>query len=290
MDLTIIVVNYNTRSLTLDALQSIVSSDARCDYEVIVVDNDSSDDSVAQITEKFRDIKLIANSTNWGFARANNQGIALSTGRYVLLLNSDTRLNSDTISKMLSYMDNRPLVGASGCRVSLADGRLDRACRRGFPTPAAALFYVTGISKLFPKSKYINRYHLGHLNPDTEHPVDSLVGAFMLVRREVIDQVGLLDEQFFMYGEDIDWCYRIKQAGWGIWYTPDTQITHYKGGSSPKKPARLVREFYRSMYLFYRKHYRHSYNPLVTSLVQLGIGVAMILALFKNAVKRQRTF
>lgn len=287
MDLSIIIVNYNTRELTLHALESIYASQTEFSYEVILVDNLSSDGSVASIRELHPRVRIIQNDENVGFAKANNQGIALSKGRYVLLLNSDTYVNGDTIQVMATFMEDNPGIGASTCKVVLPDGRLDPACKRGFPTPLAAFFYLSGLSKIFPKSPIFNRYHLGHLDPNEVNLVDAIVGAFMLVRRDVIDAVGLLDESFFMYGEDIDWCFRIREAGWPIYFYPRTQIVHYKGGSSSSRSTRLIREFYRAMLLFYEKHYRTVYHPVIGKIIHIGINFLMFVALGSHLFRQK---
>lgn len=286
MDLSIIIVNYNTCKLTCDAIQSILRSDTSYSYEIIVVDNHSSDDSMEIIPRSFPEVTLIGNTENVGFARANNQAIRISCGRYILLLNSDTVIQEDTLQVMVSFMDQHPEVGASGCKVVLPDGRLDKACRRGFPTPAASFYYLSGLSRLFPKSALFNQYQLTHLDPDDSYPVDCLVGAFMIVRRETIEQVGLLDEDFFMYGEDVDWCYRMKQAGWGIYYYPQTSIIHYKGASSRRKPLKIIYEFHRAMYLFHKKHYQQKYSWLTNAAVYIGISLKFILSLIQNKLIR----
>lgn len=285
MDVSILIVNYNTRQLTLDCLRSVFASETEFTYEVIVIDNDSKDDSVQAIRQGFPLVRLIENTENTGFAKANNQGMAAAQGRYVLLLNSDTVIQRDTIQTMVAFMDRNPITGASGCKIILPDGSLDKACKRGFPTPSASFYYAFGLSKLFPNEPRFNQYQLGYLDPDQEYPVDCLVGAFMLVRRETIEQVGGLDETFFMYGEDIDWCYRIKQAGWGIHYYPRTTIMHYKGGSARRRPFKIIYEFHRAMILFHRKHYRKKYNILVNGAVYAGVGLKMLLALLTNRLK-----
>ncbi|WP_342576314.1 glycosyltransferase family 2 protein [Paenibacillus sp. FSL M8-0142] len=285
MDVSILIVNYNTRQLTLDCLRSVYASETEFTYEVIVIDNDSKDDSVQAIRQEFPLVRLIENTENTGFAKANNQGMAAAQGRYVLLLNSDTVIQRDTLQTMVAFMDRNPITGASGCKIILPDGSLDKACKRGFPTPSASFYYAFGLSKLFPNEPRFNQYQLGYLDPDQEYPVDCLVGAFMLVRRETIEQVGGLDETFFMYGEDIDWCYRIKQAGWGIHYYPRTTIVHYKGGSARRRPFKIIYEFHRAMILFHRKHYRKKYNILVNGAVYAGVGLKMLLALLTNRLK-----
>lgn len=183
-------------------------------------------------------------------------------------------------------MDQHTEIGASGCKVVLPDGSLDKACRRGFPTPSASFYYAFGFSKLFPKVPKFNQYQLGYLNADQSYPIDCLVGAFMLIRREAMDQVGMLDEEFFMYGEDVDWCYRIKSAGWEIYYNAETKITHYKGASSRRKPYKIIYEFHRAMYLFHRKHYRDKYSAVTNGLIYSGIFVKFSLSLLKNKLIR----
>jgi GT2 family glycosyltransferase len=288
MDVSILILNYNTRELTINALRSVYQSVTACRFEVILVDNASIDDSISHIQKEFPQVKLILNQENVGFAIANNQAMRLAQGRYVLLLNSDTLIQQDTLDMMLQFMDEHPEVGAAGCKLVLQDGTLDKACKRGFPTPSASFYYAFGISKLFPSIPRFNQYQLGYKDPDDAYPVDCLVGAFMFVRRTAIEQVGMLDEDFFMYGEDIDWCYRIKQAGWVNYYYPRTQILHLKGASSRRKPVKIIYEFHRAMWLFHRKHYEQRYSFIVNGLVYAGIGVKLALALLINQIKRMR--
>lgn len=287
MDLSILIVSYNTCQLTLDAIRSIYQSVTNYSYEIIVIDNNSMDHSVEQIRHHFPEVILIQNDTNVGFSRANNQGMRIAKGRYILLLNSDTIIQPDTLQVMLNFMDQHPKVGASGCKVVLPNGRLDKACRRGFPTPSASFYYVFGFSKLFPKTPKFNQYHLSYLDPDLDYPVDCLVGAFMLVRKEVIEQVGMLDEDFFMYGEDVDWCYRIKKAGWQIYYYPKTSIVHYKGASSKRKPYKIIYEFHRAMFLFHNKHYKKQYPYVVSLVVYAGISLKLVLSLVQNVLRKK---
>ncbi|CAH0121702.1 N-acetylglucosaminyl-diphospho-decaprenol L-rhamnosyltransferase [Paenibacillus sp. CECT 9249] len=282
MDVSILIVSYNTCKLTLDCLQSVYASETQYSYEVIVIDNDSKDDSVRQIEQCYPQARLIRNEENTGFAKANNQGMEIAQGRYVLLLNSDTVIQPDTLEIMLSFMDSRPDVGASGCKVILPDGSLDKACKRGFPTPSASFYYAFGFSKLFPNNPRFNQYQLGYLSPDEEYEIDCLVGAFMLVRKETIDEVGMLDETFFMYAEDTDWCYRIKQAGWKNYYYPRTTIMHYKRASSRNEPLRITYEFHRSMVIFYNKHYKQKYPFWVSWCIYAGIAVQFALAIIKS--------
>lgn len=286
VDLSIIIVNYNTKLLTLQAVQSIFESQTSYSFEVIVVDNASTETGLQEdLREQFHQVFFLQNESNLGFSRANNRGIRMAKGRYILLLNSDTKMESNTLQIMLDYMENDPDVGASGCKVLLSDGSLDKACKRGYPTPEASLYYLLYLHSVFPTKPQFNQYQLGHLNIDEEHEVDSLVGAFMIVRMEVVDQIGLLDEDFFMYGEDIDWCYRIKEAGWKIRYYPRAKILHLKGASSKKKPVKIIYEFHRAMYLFYNKHYRNKYPLWVTGLVYAGISLKFGLSLLRNKLR-----
>lgn len=284
MDLSIIIVNYNTKQLTLDCIASIYASTTTYSYEIILIDNHSSDATVEAVEQQFPQVKVIRNTTNTGFAKANNQGMQIASGRYVLLLNSDTVVQPDTFQTMLLFMEEHPEIGASGCKVILPDGSLDKACKRGFPTPSASFYYAFGISKLFPKNPRFNQYQLGHLDPNESYPVDCLVGAFMLVRSEVILEIGGLDETFFMYGEDIDWCYRIKQAGWGIYYYSHTYIVHYKGGSAKRRPRKIIYEFHRAMWVFHRKHYHRHTHFFINIAVYSGIVLKLFLSLMKNMI------
>lgn len=288
VDLSIIIVNYNTPALTLNCIRSIRGSETTFSYEIILVDNASSDGSQQQFNEELQDCKFIFNENNLGFSKANNQGIHISKGRYILLLNSDTEIQSNTIQVMLSYMESHPDVGASGCKLLLSNGELDDTCKRGFPTPSASFYYLFGFSRMFPNNPRFNKYKLNHLDPDQEHEVDSLVGAFILVRRETIQRVGELDENFFMYGEDIDWCYRIKENGYRVMYYPGTKVLHYKGASSRKKPPKIVFEFYRAMILFHRKHYARKYPWLINCLVYMGVAIKLAIALTSNYFKNKR--
>ncbi|MFJ8102267.1 glycosyltransferase family 2 protein [Lysinibacillus sp. NPDC096212] len=288
MDLSVVIVNYNTKKLTIDCIQSILDSKLNVQYEIFVVDNASSDGSVEQIQSMFPEVNVISNKENVGFSKANNQAIKACNSRYVLLLNSDTIVNENTLDEMIHFMDVESNVGAVGCEVNLPDGTLDKACHRGFPNPEASLYYIIGLAKKFPNSPKYNSYHKSYMNMHEVHDIDCLVGAFMMVRREVIEQVGLLDEEFFMYGEDIDWCYRIKEAGWRIVYNPTVSIVHYKGASSRRKPFKIVYEFHRAMYLFHKKHFKTKYNFLVNGVVYTGIILKLTFATISNLLKRVR--
>ncbi|MGE7943748.1 glycosyltransferase family 2 protein [Lysinibacillus xylanilyticus] len=288
MDLSVVIVNYNTKKLTIDCIQSVLKSKLNFQYEIFVVDNASSDGSVEQIKSEFPHVHVISNKENVGFSKANNQAIKACSGRYVLLLNSDTIVNENTLDEMIRYMDEETNVGAVGCEVILPDGTLDKACHRGFPTPEASFYYMIGLAQKNPTSPKFNSYHKSYMNMHEIHDIDCLVGAFMMVRRKAFEQVGLLDEEFFMYGEDIDWCFRIKEAGWRIVYNPTVSIVHYKGASSRRKPFKIVYEFHRAMYLFHKKHFKTKYNFLVNGVVYTGITLKLIFATISNLLKRVR--
>ncbi|MTI65574.1 MAG: glycosyltransferase family 2 protein [Firmicutes bacterium] len=285
MDLSIIIVNYNTNKLIKQTLNSIYKYNHNIDYEVIVVDNNSSDDSVYMIKSEFFQVILIENNANLGFSKANNIGIKRASGKYILLLNSDTVIERDTLEIMYKYMEGNENVGASGCKVILPNGNLDKACKRSFPTPKNALYNALKLDRLYPENKSFGEYDLTYLDEDKTHEVDCLVGAFMMVRREAIEEVGLLDEDFFMYGEDIDWCYRIKKAGWKVIYYPETKIIHHKGGSIKKKRKKIIYEFHRSMYIFYEKHYKNKYSIITRYIVYIGVFTKMLLTFSINAFK-----
>jgi GT2 family glycosyltransferase len=212
---------------------------------------------------------------------------SLTLPRHILLLNSDVEVSEESFDKMLSYMDNNSMVGVSGCRVLKADGTLDKACRRSFPNPANAFFRFSGLSLLFPKNKLAS-YNLTYLPEDQITEVDSVMGAFLLARRDLVEKIGLLDEIFFMYGEDLDWCYRAKQAGAKVMFVPITKVIHDKGASSRKVPARMIYEFHRAMMIFYDKHYRKKYNFIFNWLIGIGIWVRYAIKLLENEIRREK--
>lgn len=282
IDLAIVILNYNSRELLRNCLQSVLASEGDFRYTVCVVDNASSDQSVEMVRAQFPTVSLIANSQNVGFSAGNNQAMRIwgfgtkdarhKLPRYVLLLNMDTLVPPTALARMLEWMDANPAIGAAGPRVRRPDGSLDRACRRSFPTPQVSFFRMTGLSRLFPHSRLFNAYNLEYLPEESIHPVDSVVGAYMQVRQEAIQAVGLLDEQYFMYGEDLDWAKRIKDAGWEIWYNGSVEITHVKEAASKRsRKARLA--FYEAMWLFYRKHYQAQTPWLLDKFILLGIAL-----------------
>jgi hypothetical protein len=273
LDLSVVIVNYNTRDLLRDCLKSALESRGPIAFEVAVVDNASTDGSADMVRQEFPQLRLIASPVNGGYAYANNLGLrAAQPARYCLLLNPDTVLPPSALADMVAYMDSKPDAGVAGPRLVLADGSLDLACRRGFPSPAVSLYRFSGLSRLFPRSRRFGRYNMTYLDPDEEAEVDSVVGAFMMVRAEAIAQAGLLDEAFFMYGEDLDWAFRIKQAGWKVYYNPAVTVLHYKRAAS-RHSKRAQYEFQRAMLVFYRKHYAATTNRLLHSLILCGLAL-----------------
>ncbi len=283
VDLAIVILNYNTRELLRDCLASVLASQGTFRYSVCVVDNASQDGSAAMVQEEFPQVHLIRNRENQGYSAGNNRGLrwfgfhrleedGQTAPRYALLLNPDTVLPPTALAEMLRFMDDRPQVGVAGPRLRRPDGSLDRACRRSFPTPAVSFYRMVGLSRLFPRSPRFNAYNLEFLPEDGVHPVDSVVGAYMQVRREAIRDAGLLDEEYFMYGEDLDWAKRIKDAGWEVWYNGQVEVLHVKEASS-KRSGKARIAFYEAMWIFYRKHYRARTPWLLDKLILAGIGL-----------------
>lgn len=280
VDLTIIIVNFNTLELTLACVDSIEKSDLKKNsIEIIIIDNGSTDDSrdtLGQLAKKRNYLSVIHNSQNKGFSTANNQGIVQAKGEYILLLNSDTHVYPQTISGMITFMENNPQVGAATAKLVLPDGNMDPASHRGFPTPWASVSYYLGFERTFPGMKIFGEYHQGYKDMKKPHEVDCISGAFFLVRKSVVNEIGLLDEQFFMYGEDIDWCMRIKNAGWKIMFNPDYEVLHKKKQSGRLSGDSLLRSrtnehFYNAMRLFYQKHYEHRYGWFTKTFILIGI-------------------
>ncbi len=291
LNLSIIIVNYNTCDLLRDCLTSIYHNQGNFNFNIVVVDNASPDNSATMVAAEFPRVILITNSVNGGFAYANNQGLRRvgfnedgaprpDAPRYALLLNPDTILPPTTLADMITFMDDHPEAGAAGPKLVRPDGSLDLACRRAFPTPEVSFYRMMGLSKLFPRSRLFGRYNMTFADPNELIEVDSVVGAFMLVRREAIAQVGLLDEAYFMYGEDLDWAYQIKANSWKIYYNPAVTVTHVKRAASRHSPKAQM-EFYRAMDIFYRKFYADSTPFWLHGLVVAGINLPWRLSQLK---------
>jgi len=255
MKLSVIIVNYNVRYFLEQCLTSVLRATANIDAEIFVVDNESKDDSVEMVKNKFPQVKVITNKKNVGFSKANNQAIAIAKGEYILLLNPDTVVEEDTFEKCIAFMDKHPEAGGLGVKMIDGNGVFLPESKRGLPTPSVSFYKIFGLSSLFPKSKVFSKYHLGYLNNNETNEIEILSGAFMWMRKSVLDQTGYLDESFFMYGEDIDLSYRILLAGFKNYYFPEAKIIHYKGESTKKGSINYVFVFYNAMIIFSKKHF-----------------------------------
>jgi GT2 family glycosyltransferase/nitrate reductase NapE component len=285
LKLSIIIVNYNVEHFLEQCLHSVRKASKNLGVEVFVVDNNSVDGSVALVKNKFPEVKLIANKENLGFSKANNQAMRMANGQYILLLNPDTVVEETTFDKVVAFMDAHPDAGGLGVQMIDGKGNFLPESKRGLPTPSVAFYKMFGFSKLFPKSKKFARYHLGYLDKDQTHEVEILSGAFMLLRKEALDKVGLLDEEYFMYGEDIDLSYRIILGGYKNYYFHDTRIIHYKGESTKKSSVNYVFVFYRAMVIFARKHFSAKNARLFSFLINIAIYLRAGFAIFVRFLK-----
>jgi N-acetylglucosaminyl-diphospho-decaprenol L-rhamnosyltransferase len=309
--LAIVIVSYNVRDMLRDCLRSLAAPAARTTLDVWVVDNASHDGSAEMVRAVFPAVHVIAAPRNGGYAYANNLALravigdgsgelavrgATPTARsplpspdYVLLLNPDTVVPPGALDALVDFMETHPEAGACGPKLLLANGALDVACRRSFPTPEIAFYRMVGLSKLFPHSPRYGRYNMTYLDPDAQTEVDSVVGACMLVRASVVREVGLLDEAYFMYGEDLDWAYRIKQYGWTIMYVPSVIVHHFKRASSRQRPFRSIRAFYDAMRVFHRKHYAATTPAPLNWLIEAGITFKEVWGLGSNFLRPRAT-
>ncbi|MDR2980156.1 MAG: glycosyltransferase family 2 protein [Bacteroidales bacterium] len=286
MKLSVIIVNYNVKYFIEQCLLSVNKALTDIESEVFVVDNHSSDGSAELLKSRFPNIKLIENKDNIGFAKANNLAIKLAVGEYVLLLNPDTLVEEDTFAKCLDFMDKTPDAGGLGVKMINGKGEFLPESKRGLPLPNVAFYKIFGFSKLFPKSKKFSSYHLTHLSPDEIHAVDVLSGAFMLMRKPLLDQIGYLDEDYFMYGEDIDLSYRITKAGFRNYYFPKTQIIHYKGESTKKGSINYVLVFYKAMQIFAKKHFSVKNAKAFQCLIDFAIWFRAGVSILKRIAMR----
>lgn len=286
MKLSIVIVNYNVKYFLEQCLRSVYKALPQVEAEIWVVDNNSSDDSVGLVREKFPEVKLIANKHNPGFARANNQAIRQAQGEYILLLNPDTVVQENTFEASLDFMDRHPGAGGLGIKMLDGRGKYLPESKRGLPTPWVAFCKMTGLTRLFPHSERYARYYLGHLSPEQNQKVEILAGAYMLLRREALDHTGLLDEDYFMYGEDIDLSYRLLQAGYQNYYLAESSIIHYKGESTRKGSLNYVKIFYRAMVIFAQKHFSKRYAHFFGLFIELAIYLRASLSLFSRLLHR----
>ena len=273
MRLSVVFLSYNTRDLTRQALDSVLAAAEGLEVEIFVVDNASVDGSADMVAEEFPQVKLIRNAANVGFAAGNNVALRQVIGEYALLINTDTIVRRDALRTMVEFLDEHPEAGACGCKILDPDGTLQLDSRRGFPTPLAAFCKMSGLSRFFPKHPLIAHYHMTYLDPEQTAEVEVLSGSCMMVRKAAMDQVGLLDEDYFMYGEDIDWCYRFHQAGWKIYYVPTTSIIHFRGESGRGVPLRILYRKSRAMSIFVNKHMARRYRFFPLWLLQVGIAL-----------------
>ena len=285
MDLSVVIVNFNTRDLLRDCLRSLGPELQEVDSEILVVDNASSDNSLQMLANEFPEVAVLVNRSNVGFGRANNRGLRQAVGRLVLLLNPDTRVQPGAVKTLMVALDSLPDAVAVGPRVIRPDGRIDLACRRSFPSPGVAIARLVGLSRLFPNSRLFARYNRTYEDPSRPGEIDAGTAAAMCFSRVALEAIGFFDEDFFMYGEDLDLCYRLKARGGRIYYVPDAVVLHLKGMASAGQARVMLREFHRSMWIFYRKHYVKGWGVLLSPMVWLGIHLRHGLVLSWNALK-----
>lgn len=286
MELSVVIVNYNVKHFLEQCLHSVQKASKNINVEIFVVDNNSVDGSTQLVREKFPFVQLIENKQNVGFSKANNQAIRQATGKYILLLNPDTVVEEDTFSKIIHFMNDHPDAGGLGVKMIDGKGNFLPESKRGLPTPWVAFSKIFGLSKLFPKSKKFGKYHLSYLDENEIHEVDVLAGAFMLLRKTVLEKVGLLDETFFMYGEDIDLSYRITQGGYKNYYFPEMTIIHYKGESTKKGSLNYVKVFYKAMVIFTQKHFSGGRASMFSFLIHLAIYFRAFLSIVNRIFTR----
>jgi GT2 family glycosyltransferase len=289
ISLSICIVTYQARDYLRDCLNSLYAHAPNGEYEIIVVDNHSTDGTIETLERQFPQVQLIKNPTNNGFTAPMNQALRQAQGQYLLQLNPDTIVHDQALNQLIQFMQSHPKVGICGPKVLNTDGSLQKPCRRGESTPWAVITYFLGLSSLFPKSKLFGGYLMNYLDEDEINEVDGVAGSCMLLRREVIDQIGYLDERFFAYQEDADFCFQARQAGWKVYYVPTAQITHYGGqGGSRVQPYRSIFEWHRSYWLYYRKNLAANYFFLLNWLYYLAMLVKLALALLSNLVRKEK--
>ncbi|RMG65927.1 MAG: glycosyltransferase family 2 protein, partial [Calditrichaeota bacterium] len=280
--ISVVIVSYNVKAYLQQALHSLQRALQGISHEIFVVDNASVDGTVPMLRRRFPDVIVIENQENVGFGRANNQALARARGEFVVMINPDTVVQEDTFRKLLEFFERTPDAAAATCKIINPDGSFSVDCRHAIPTPMVAFWKVTGLSRLFPHSKIFGQYNLTYLDPDETYPVPAVSGSFMMVKRQVLEEVGFFDERFFMYCEDIDLCYRINLKGYKIYYVPTTQIIHYKGESTKKNNLDYVITFNRALYQFFQKYYASSYGFLIRWTIVLGIVLRGVFIFLRN--------
>jgi len=282
MELSVIIVNFNAGEYLRKCLNSVITAAEKIDHEVFVVDNNSSDGSVEMIGNEFPSVKLIPNKINSGFSAANNQAIRQSTGQFVLILNPDTIVESDTFSKCIEFMNNHPDAGAIGINMSDGEGNYLPESKRAFPSLSAAFFKISGWAYLFPKSKLLNRYYLPQVDYNETSPTEVISGAFMFIRRKALDSSGLFDEDFFMYGEDIDLSYRLMQTGFKNYYFPEVKIIHFKGKCTSTDNYKDVINFYNAMRIYVGKRTRDGHYRSFRFIIIIAICFREMIAILNR--------
>lgn len=282
---TAIVVSYNVKDPLMDCLTAFYRT-TDMPVEAVVVDNASSDGSAEAVAEWFPQAALIRSSQNLGFGRASNLGLEKARGRFILALNPDVTVEPECVGRLVDFLLVRADVGAVGPRLARPDGRLDLAARRGFPTPANAFYRLSGLSQIFPRSRVFARYNMGHLSPDEAHEIDSGTAACLLLRRATLDGVGFFDPDYFMYGEDLDLCYRIREGGWKVYYLPNARALHLKGAATRKRTARMLFEFHRAMWTFHCKHFADGRPEFVNGLIWAGTWLRWLVLSVKQGLTR----
>ncbi len=285
---SVCILTYQARDYLRQCLQSLAENTA-LEYEVIIVDNGSQDRVAEMVEQEFPGVRLIQNQSNEGFTRPMNQAMRAGTGRYLCQLNPDTLILPGAIDRLVDFMDTHPEVGICGPKVLNRDLTLQKPCRRGESRPWAVISYFTGLARLFPKSPLFGQYLMSYLDEDQTHPVAGVSGSCMLIRKEVVEQIGYLDELFFAYQEDADYCLRAHQVGWEVYYMPEAQIIHYGGmGGSRVEPYRSIFEWHRSYYLFYKKHYAREYFFLFNFFYYILMFIKLLLALLVNFLRKDK--
>jgi len=287
MELSVIIVSFNVRDYLIQAVASVIEATISVDSEIIVVDNCSSDGSPEAIGLQFSNVRVIRNERNIGFAAACNEGIRASSGQFILILNPDTIVQPDAITVALGFIKQHPETGAAGARMVDGNGTFLAESKRGFPSPLASLFRVTGMHRIFPHSPIFNAYYLGHRPDNLTCRADILTGAFMMIPREALEKVGLFDTSFFMYGEDIDLSWRLVKAGYTNYFVAESRITHFKGKSSEADDHSRIRNFYGAMIIFARKHLGKAWQLPLTACVKILLAIRLTLASFRKTVKKK---
>ena len=289
VDVSICIVSYHARGLLRECLRSIYAAVDSPSFEIIIVDNHSEDGTLEMLNDEFPAVRLLLNDHNAGYTRPNNQAMHESKGRYIVLLNPDTLVQSNAVAELFSFLETHPQVGIVGPKVLNRDGTLQKQCRRSEARPWDSLCYFSGLSRLFPHDRRFAGYLMTYLDADLAHEAEAVSGSCMMIRRQVIEQIGYQDENFFAYQEDTDYCRRARLAGWKVFYNPSAQIIHYGGeGGSSVQPFRSIIEWHRSYYIYYRKHFAKDYFFVFNAIYYLGMLIKLGLSLFINLFRKKK--